>query len=120
MSRVANRIIPISAAEPSKSNGRALRPTDAPLTLDEAARTEWARLLKEAGPFTQRDRNALASNSAAWSRWVEAEKQVAALGLVVKSAAGLPVPNPYLAIAAAAVRQMVSLGKSLGIARAKR
>jgi phage terminase small subunit len=42
----------------------------------------------------------------AYSRWTAAEAKVNELGAVVKSPAGFAVPNPYLAVAAQAQRQM--------------
>ena len=49
--------------------------------------------------------DALAAYSQAWSRWTAAETKVNELGTVVKSPAGFPAPNPYVAISAAQ-RQM--------------
>ena len=43
------------------------------------------------------------------------EQQVNALGAVVKSPAGFAVPNPFVAIAAAAQRQMRQWGDVLGL-----
>jgi P27 family predicted phage terminase small subunit len=83
---------------------------NAPEHLDEQARVKWAELL----PILQ-DRgdeldagtlDALSCYCQAWSRWTAAEAQVSMLGAVVKSAAGFAIANPYVAIAAAAQRQM--------------
>ena len=54
--------------------------------------------------------DALACYCQAWSRWTAAEQQVNALGAVVKSAAGFAIPNPYIAIAAAAAAD-ASMGR---------
>jgi phage terminase small subunit len=50
--------------------------------------------------------DALAAYCQAWSRWTAADAKVNELGAVVKSPAGFAVPNPCLALAAQAQRQM--------------
>jgi P27 family predicted phage terminase small subunit len=82
---------------------------DAPEHLDAQANAKWDQLvlsLRERGQIDAGTLDALSCYCSAWSRWIAAEGQVNALGTVVKSPAGFPVPNPYVAIAAAAQRQM--------------
>ena len=90
-----------------------------PQHLDDCARMKWGEVLEildgrgdvlDAGTL-----DAVACYCQAWSRWTAAEQQVNALGAVVKSAAGFAVPNPYIAIAAAAQRQMRQWGDVLGL-----
>ena len=80
-----------------------------PAHLDDQAAAKWRELLpilEGRGDVDQAVADALAAYAVAWSRWIAAEQQVNALGPVVKSPAGFPVANPYLAVAAAAQRQM--------------
>jgi P27 family predicted phage terminase small subunit len=82
---------------------------NAPKHLDKQARAKWAEvlpILNGRGNVDQGTLDALAAYCQAWSRWTAAEAQVNTLGAVVKSAAGFAVANPYVAIAAAAQRQM--------------
>ena len=77
--------------------------------LDEQAAAKWREvypILESRGDLDQGTIDALAAYASAWSRWTTAEQQVSTLGPVVKSPAGFPVANPYVAIAAAAQRQM--------------
>ena len=89
----------------------------APAHLDDEGRRKWGEVLAilddrgdtlDAGTL-----DAAAAYSLAWSRWTAAEQQVNTLGAVVKSPAGFAVPNPYIAIAAAAQRQMRQWGSEL-------
>lgn len=93
--------------------------TKPPAHLDEQARAKWAEVLAildgrgdtlDAGTL-----DAAAAYCQAWSRWTAAEQQVNALGAVVKSPAGFAVANPFVAIAAAASRQMRQWGDVLGL-----
>ena len=89
---------------------KATAPTIAPPAhLDDQARAKWAEVLpiiQARGEPDQGTLDALACYCQAWSRWTAAEAKVNETGAVVKSPAGLAVPNPYLAVAAAAQRQM--------------
>ena len=81
----------------------------APSTLDAPARRKWKEIfpiLEARGDFDQAAADALTAYCAAWSQWVAANAKVAELGTIVKSPAGFPVANPYLAVAAAAQRQL--------------
>jgi P27 family predicted phage terminase small subunit len=80
-----------------------------PKNLDDAAKAKWAEvypILRGRGDVDQGTLDALAAYCSAWSRWTAAEQQVSALGPVVKSPAGFAVPNPFVAIAASAQRQL--------------
>jgi P27 family predicted phage terminase small subunit len=73
-----------------------------PEHLDDEARRKWAELcpvLERRGDMDQGTADALAAYATAWSRWVAAEKKVAELGPVIKSAQGFAQENPYLTIA---------------------
>lgn len=105
---------PLNEREPKPKQGR---PT-CPPHLDQTARAEWRRLskiLSDSQVLTLADRGVLAAYCVAWSRWVEAEEQVAIEGEVVKSPKGYPIQNPYLAIANRAIDQMIKIGASLGL-----
>jgi len=85
-------------------------PTAAPPEhLDGEARRKWAELwpiVAQRANIDQGTLDALAAYCQAYSRWTAAETKVNELGAVVKSPAGFAVPNPYLAVAAQAQRQM--------------
>ena len=80
--------------------------SEAPAHLDEQARAKWAELAPTLDVTQPGVADALAAYATAWSRWTAAEAKVNELGAVVKSPAGFAVANPYVAIAAAAQRQM--------------
>ena len=95
------------------------RKAKAPEHLDEQARAKWAEVLAildgrgdvlDAGTV-----DAAACYCSAWSQWTAAQAQVQQLGMVVKSAAGFAIPNPYLAVAKDAQRQMRQWGDVLGL-----
>jgi P27 family predicted phage terminase small subunit len=86
---------------------------DAPEHLNEPAKNEWSRLLREfaaLGLVTQIDLGLFAGYCTAYGRWVEAEAKVKELGTIVKTAAGNLIQNPYLAVANRALEQMQKLG----------
>src|SRR5262245_20901412 len=76
---------------------------DCPDHLDAEAKAEWARIVPELefmGLLTKVDRAALAAYCQAYSRWVNAEQQVAKHGIIVKSPEkNFPMKSPYLTIA---------------------
>ncbi|NLF09395.1 MAG: phage terminase small subunit P27 family, partial [Pirellulaceae bacterium] len=87
-----------------------------PQHLDQAAIAKWQEIiviLETRGDLDQGTLDALSCYCSAWSRWTAAEQQVNALGPIVKSPTGFPVANPYVAIAAAAQRQMRQWGGEL-------
>ncbi len=93
-----------------------------PEHLDQQARTKWSEvlpILEGRGDLDQGTLDALAAYCTAWSRWTQAEQQVGTLGLVVKSAAGFAVANPYLNVAKDAQRQMRQWGDVLRLTKAR-
>lgn len=89
---------PINDAEAKPSTDK----PSCPAHLDKVARTEWRRisaLLHTAGLLTSIDRTALAGYCVAYSRWIDAEKQIQEKGTIVKSPSGYPMQNPYLTVA---------------------
>ncbi len=77
-----------------------------PEHLDPTAVAKWRELAPMLDTAQPGVADALAAYCMAWSRWTAAEGKVSELGAVVKSAAGFAMANPYVAIAAAASRQL--------------
>ena len=77
-----------------------------PKHLDKIAAKKWREILPQLADIEPGTLDALTAYCSAWSRWVDAESKVQALGPVVKSPQGFPVPNPFGAIAAQAQRQL--------------
>jgi len=74
---------------------------ECPDHLDAEARNEWGRIgraLSELGLLTKVDRAALAAYCQLWSRWVDAEIKVRENGMVVTTAQGNLIQNPYLGV----------------------
>lgn len=68
--------------------------------LGELARLEWTRMLGDLeDSITAVDGPALAAYCVAYGRWKDAELNIQKFGTVIKSPAGNPIPNPYLAVA---------------------
>ena len=88
---------------------------NAPEHLDPVAIAKWQELAPTLDVTQPGTADALTAYCSAWSRWTAAEAQVSTLGAVVKSPAGFAVANPYIAIAAAAQRQMRQWGDVLGL-----
>jgi P27 family predicted phage terminase small subunit len=87
-----------------------------PAHLDGEARQKWAEvlpILQARGDVDAAALDAAAAYCQAYSRWTAAEAKVSELGPVVKSPAGVAVQSPYLAVAAAAQRQMRQWGDAL-------
>ena len=117
------------AGNPGKRalNDREPKPTTklppCPSYLVGEARREWYRMgrqLLDLGVLTTVDRTALAAYCVAYARWVEAEAQVRKLGLVVKTAAGNLIQNPYLSIANRAMEQTIKLAAEFGMTPSSR
>jgi P27 family predicted phage terminase small subunit len=94
-------------------------PPEPPEHLDAGAVAKWQELARGLDPSRPGVGDALACYCAAYSRWTAAEAQVAALGLIVKSASGLPTENPYLTIVKKAMVEMHRWGRVLGLQNAK-
>ena len=79
-----------------------LRVPRVPSHLDDAAKVEWYRVVKELkvlGLVSGMDRAALAAYCQSYSRWSEAEEGVARVGLVVETTHGNIIQNPLVGIA---------------------
>ena len=81
-----------------------------PEYLDTTARAKWAEVWPAVAVATrepaQATLDALAGYCLAFSRWQAAEAKVTELGGVIKSPAGIAVPNPYVAVAKSAAGEM--------------
>ncbi len=109
----------LNRREPKPAN--ALPPCPRHLSIE--AKREWRRMggeLARMGVVTVVDRAALAAYCQAWSRWVDAEGQVARLGTIVKTANGNLIQNPYLAVANRAMEQMAKLATEFGMTPSSR
>ncbi len=110
---------PLNTREPQPA--AATDAFDAPpaeLAGDVAALVEWARvapMLRACGLVTEAERSALTALCQQWSRYLEAHGKVMSLGMVVKAANGVPVVNPYLAVADKALAHCLKLWVELGL-----
>lgn len=78
-----------------------------PAHLSKTAKKEWKRMSKilhSSGLLTQLDFSQFAIYCQAWGRWVDAEKKISETNMVVKTANGNPINNPYMNIANTAMR----------------
>ena len=103
----------INPAEPEPDPGL----PDPPAVLGKVARAEWARMapqLHAMGILSRVDGQALAIYCTHYERWAEAEAQVRKFGLLVPTAGGSVKASPYLAIAAAAMRDMMRILAEFG------
>ena len=95
-----------------------------PIELEDAgAAAEWRRLapiLRASRTITHIDRGSLIAVCQQWSRYVEANQQVATAGMVVRSPSGYPMPNPYIGIANKALGNCVKLWAELGMTPSSR
>lgn len=88
-----------------------------------AAVLEWRRLapmLQQAKQITEADRGALIALCMEWARYLDAMREVARLGLVVKAPSGYPITNPYLPIATKALAACNKLWPELGLTPSSR
>lgn len=91
---------------------------ECPDDLDEAAKAEWSRVVDVLGPLglaTSLDRAILTTYCVSWSRWREAEREIAQRGLVVEGHRGVMVPNPMLRVARDARDAMNKAARELGM-----
>lgn len=111
---------PLNEREPTISGGI----PDCPEFLDAVAKAEWERvapLLDDMGLLSQADRAALAAYCVAYSRWRNAEEQVAKFGTIVKSPdKGFPMKSPYLTVADQALENMRKLMVEFGLTPSSR
>ena len=86
--------------------------------LDAEAKREWrrtgAQLVKERR-MAKSYKAIFAAYCASWSRWREAQKNLAEYGLVIKAPSGYLVQSPYVGIANTAWAQMIKACIELGI-----
>ena len=88
------------------------------LADDALAGAEWRRvapMLRVCGLVSESDRSALAALCQQWSRYLDAQRRVRELGMVVKKPNGMPITNPYLAIADRALAHCKGLWTMLGL-----
>lgn len=96
---------------------------DCPGHLDEIAREEWNRIalmLVTSGILKQTDRAVLAAYCQIYSRWVEASKQLARFGMVLKTKTGYVAQSPYLNIVNSCLDQMRQYASELGLTPSSR
>lgn len=115
---------PVNTAEPQPPPLDASFDTPpAELASRPDARAEWLRLapmLRRCRQITEADRSALLALCLEWARYLEATRQVALLGLVVKAPSGYPITNPYLPIATKALSACNKLWPELGLTPSSR
>jgi P27 family predicted phage terminase small subunit len=106
---------PLNGQEPITQ----VRVPDCPEFLDDEARAEWFRTVPVLRPMrllTEADRSALAAYCTAYSRWVQAERQVRQYGAVVLSPnKKFPMKSPYLTVADQALETMRKLMVEFGL-----
>lgn len=112
---------PVNTAEPRfHVPGRTPRP---PAFLSDSAAEIWrdlGKLLREAGLFTVVDRYALAMFCAVAARWMQAEREIERLGVVLIAESGNLYQNPWLHIANKAWGQMRQMLSEFGLTPAER
>ena len=89
----------------------------------EGAATEWKRLvplLRAARAISEADRAALIAVCIEWQRYLAAMKQVKRTGMVITLPSGMPMANPYLAIATRALAGCQRLWPELGLTPSSR
>ena len=93
------------------------------LATDARGSAEWRRLaplLQRSRTVTDADRASLIALCQQWSRYLEANGNVAVLGMVVRAPSGYPMPNPYIAIANKALGHCTKLWAELGLTPSSR
>ena len=76
--------------------------------------------LRAARQITEVDRTPLVALCLEWSRYLDALKKIATLGMVVKTPNGYPMVNPYLPIATKALSACTKLWPELGLTPSSR
>ncbi len=114
---------------PGKGRLNAQEPVQAPvgpdfdvpppeLEGDAVAAQEWARvapLLRACRMVSEAERGVLVALCQQWSRYREAQAKVIQLGMVVKTPAGIPITNPYLAVSDKALAACLKIWVELGL-----
>lgn len=88
------------------------------VSLDPLASAEWSRvvpILRTCGLASQAERSALIALCQQWSRYLEAQTKVRALGMILEKDDGLLVTNPYLGVADRALAHCHKLWQELGL-----
>src|SRR5262245_59889578 len=95
----------------------------APVADDPVAAAEWRRLapmLRQCGLVSPAETAALIALCQQWARYLDTHDKVRALGMLVKNADGVPVRNPYLRLADAALDHCRRLWSELGLTPSSR
>lgn len=110
---------PINPDEPRIAPADPSMDTPPPeLVADVGAAEEWKRvvpLLRVGGLISQSERAALIALCQEWSRYLGAHAQVITLGMVIETAKGGLVTNPYLGVADRALTHCHRLWHELGL-----
>ena len=109
---------PIRTDEPTPPQVTAAFDVPPPeLAGDDLAETEWRRvapMLRACKLVTEAERSLLITLCQQWSRYLEAQAKIRQLGMLVKTPAGLPEPNPFLDIQKTAYAMCRQLWIELG------
>jgi len=95
----------------------------AELADDPVAVAEWQRvapMMRLCGLVSEGEKTALVVLCQQWSRYLEAHGKVRTLGMIVKKPSGVPVTNPYLAVADRALMHCLKLWVELGLTPSSR
>jgi P27 family predicted phage terminase small subunit len=93
------------------------------LQLLDGAAKEWRRvapMLRQKKQITDADRTALIALCIEWDRYLKATDKVRTAGMVIMTASGYPIPNPYLPIANKALAACKGLWPELGMTPSSR
>jgi P27 family predicted phage terminase small subunit len=96
---------------------------DAPEYLTEGARAEWNRLAPELlkiGLLTVADITTFAGYCTAFDRWQTAERNIHESTMVLETATGYPMINPWVTISKQQQLQMIKFASELGISATAR
>jgi P27 family predicted phage terminase small subunit len=110
---------PLNESEPTPPAGA----PNCPRELSKEAKKEWKRiapLLYDMGVLSTIDIAALAAYCECWSRWRDAERNIAKYGAVIKTPTGYPIQSPYVSIATKAIEQMRRFLSEFGMTPASR
>jgi len=94
-----------------------------PSGLSPAAKKHWriiCKQLENIGLMTVLDVPALAMYCEVFARWMDANKNIAKYGAIIKSANGFPVQSPYMQVANKAFEQMRSMLIEFGMTPSSR
>lgn len=112
-----------AAAPPAQGYDLAAAPVARPAILGEEAGRVWDRVappLAEAGLLTTADLETLASYCQSFARWLEAERKVDELGMVVKTPKDVLQLNPYVNASKTYMAAMNKAAAELGLTPAAR